>query len=548
MMKKRIAMRISAALVAAATLFGVAACGNSSANSSSGSASSSELLLGGDSGTPTFVKNFNPFATNKRVGTNYIYEPLMVMNPVDGKMSPFLAKSYKVVDSKTVQYTLRDGVKWQDGKALTTDDVLFSFNLMKKYAALDSLGVWQRMSDISASGDVITIKFKTDDVPAVSIVSQQLIVPEHIWKDVKDPVKWTNTDPVGTGPYKVGTFNPNQYTMTKSTTYWQANKVAAATLVLPASNTQMDIVSKGYDWAYAYMTDVKKTWLSKNSKNAYWFPAAGVISLYPNLTKAPFNDVNFRQGLNYALDRDAIAKNAEEGYMDSAGQNGLILPGQNDWVSSDIPNKGKITQSTKTALEYFKKAGYTQQDGKLVDSSGKQVELTITTANGYSDWLRGVQTVQKQLSAIGISVKLTQPQPAAYNQALNNGDFDLAVGGFGGNGSVYQAYNTLLNSEYALPVGTATTSNFQRYKNADVDTLLTKFRATTNTSDQKEIINQLQKVVYNEVPVLAMFYGGSWGLFNSDKFTGWPSEDDPYSLPVPYAQCSLLILTHLKKA
>lgn len=541
-------MRISAALVAAATLFGVAACGNSSANSSSGSASSSELLLGGDSGTPTFVKNFNPFATNKRVGTNYIYEPLMVMNPVDGKMSPFLAKSYKVVDSKTVQYTLRDGVKWQDGKALTTDDVLFSFNLMKKYAALDSLGVWQRMSDISASGDVITIKFKTDDVPAVSIVSQQLIVPEHIWKDVKDPVKWTNTDPVGTGPYKVGTFNPNQYTMTKSTTYWQANKVAAATLVLPASNTQMDIVSKGYDWAYAYMTDVKKTWLSKNSKNAYWFPAAGVISLYPNLTKAPFNDVNFRQGLNYALDRDAIAKNAEEGYMDSAGQNGLILPGQNDWVSSDIPNKGKITQSTKTALEYFKKAGYTQQDGKLVDSSGKQVELTITTANGYSDWLRGVQTVQKQLSAIGISVKLTQPQPAAYNQALNNGDFDLAVGGFGGNGSVYQAYNTLLNSEYALPVGTATTSNFQRYKNADVDTLLTKFRATTNTSDQKEIINQLQKVVYNEVPVLAMFYGGSWGLFNSDKFTGWPSEDDPYSLPVPYAQCSLLILTHLKKA
>ena len=436
MMKKRIAMRISAALVAAATLFGVAACGNSSANSSSGSASSSELLLGGDSGTPTFVKNFNPFATNKRVGTNYIYEPLMVMNPVDGKMSPFLAKSYKVVDSKTVQYTLRDGVKWQDGKALTTDDVLFSFNLMKKYAALDSLGVWQRMSDISASGDVITIKFKTDDVPAVSIVSQQLIVPEHIWKDVKDPVKWTNTDPVGTGPYKVGTFNPNQYTMTKSTTYWQANKVAAATLVLPASNTQMDIVSKGYDWAYAYMTDVKKTWLSKNSKNAYWFPAAGVISLYPNLTKAPFNDVNFRQGLNYALDRDAIAKNAEEGYMDSAGQNGLILPGQNDWVSSDIPNKGKITQSTKTALEYFKKAGYTQQDGKLVDSSGKQVELTITTANGYSDWLRGVQTVQKQLSAIGISVKLTQPQPAAYNQALNNGDFDLAVGGFGGNGSV----------------------------------------------------------------------------------------------------------------
>lgn len=547
MKKQRITAKIAAALVAAATIFGVSACGASGASQQSGS--SDEILYGGDSGSPTFVRNFNPFSTSKRTGTNFIYEPLQVVNVIDGTSTPFLATGDKVVNPRTVEYTIRNGVKWSDGQAFTAKDVVYTFNLIKKNAALDTLGVWQHIASVDESGNTVTFHLQSDDVPAASIISQQTIVPEHIWSKISDPLKYTDDNPVGTGPFELGSFTPNQYTLKKNNDYWQANKVAIKTIVVPASNKQLDLVNKGYDWAYSYMTNVDKTWVGANKQhNHYWFPPGGTVSLFPNLTKAPFNNVDFRQGLNYAIDRSAIANDAEEGYVKGATQTGLLLPNQEKWVDSSIPNQGKISQNTTKALAYFAKAGYTTRDGKLVDSSGKQLTLNITVPSGYTDWLRGVQTLQSQLGKLGISVKLTQPQPAAYTQAQNNGDFDLIVSSFGGTGDVFQDYNNLLNSQFALPVGQSTTANFERYKNDKADALLNQLKATSDEATQKQIVDSLQQVVYNDVPVIGMFYGGLWGLFSTKNFTGWPSAQNPYAAPTTWTANVLKIVTTVKKA
>ncbi|BAQ32526.1 ABC transporter substrate-binding protein [Bifidobacterium scardovii] len=541
--------RLCAAVVAAVTLVGVAACGGTNNGGGSTASSGDTILFGGDAGSPTFVRNFNPFSTSKRQGINFMYEPLEVINAIDGTLTPFLATGHKIVDAKTVNFTIREGVKWQDGKDLTPADVTFTFDLIKKNAALDTLGVWQHIDSIETSGNDVVFHLKSDDVPGATVIAQQLIVPEHIWKDVKDPVKWTNENPVGSGPYQLDQFTPNQYTLKKNQTYWQKDKVAAEKIVLPASNKQLDLVNKGYDWAYSYMNNVDKTWAGQKDKyNVYWFPPGGTVSLFPNLTKAPFNDVNFRKGLSYALDREKIAKDAEEGYVEGATQTGLLLPNQEKWVSSSIENDGKISQDSDKALEYFAKAGYTKSGDKLVDASGKQLELNITVPNGYTDWLRGVQTMQSQLTKLGISVKLTQPQPAAYTQAQNNGDFDLIISSFGGSGNIFQDYNNLLNSEFALPVGQSTSANFERYSNDATDALLAQLKSATDDAAQKKIVDQLQQVVYDEVPVIGLFYGGLWGLFSNKNFTGWPSADNPYAPPTTWTQAMLLVVTNIKKA
>ncbi len=541
--------RLCAAVVAAVTLVGVAACGGTNNGGGSTASSGDTILFGGDAGSPTFVRNFNPFSTSKRQGINFMYEPLEVINAIDGTLTPFLATGHKIVDAKTVNFTIREGVKWQDGKDLTPADVTFTFDLIKKNAALDTLGVWQHIDSIETSGNDVVFHLKSDDVPGATVIAQQLIVPEHIWKDVKDPVKWTNENPVGSGPYQLDQFTPNQYTLKKNQTYWQKDKVAAEKIVLPASNKQLDLVNKGYDWAYSYMNNVDKTWAGQKDKyNVYWFPPGGTVSLFPNLTKAPFNDVNFRKGLSYALDREKIAKDAEEGYVEGATQTGLLLPNQEKWVNSSIENDGKISQDSDKALEYFAKAGYTKSGDKLVDASGKQLELNITVPNGYTDWLRGVQTMQSQLTKLGISVKLTQPQPAAYTQAQNNGDFDLIISSFGGSGNIFQDYNNLLNSEFALPVGQSTSANFERYSNDATDALLAQLKSATDDAAQKKIVDQLQQVVYDEVPVIGLFYGGLWGLFSNKNFTGWPSADNPYAPPTTWTQAMLLVVTNIKKA
>ena len=516
-------------------------------NSGSGSpAGAASMLVGADNGSPTFLRNFNPFSPNKRNLTTYMYEPLEVVNNLDGKATPFLATGFDQPDAKTVVFHIRQGVKWSDGTPFTAADVAYTFNLLKATPALDTGGVWQHVASLAVSGNDVTFHLKTADVPAATVIEQTLIVPEHIWKNVSDPTTWTDPDPVVTGPYTLDTFTPNQYTLKKNPGYWQADKVAVQKIVAPASNTQLDVVSKGYDWAYSFMSDVQGTWVNADKQhNSYWFPPGGTIALLPNLTKAPFNNLDFRQGLSLALDRSKIANEAEQGYVQPASQTGLLLPNFSSWLDSSIPNQGNVSQNTSAALAAFAKAGYTSKGGKLVDASGKQLTITLTTPNGWTDYLQGAQIIQQQLAATGINLQVNQPQPAAYQQAMQNGDFDLVMGSFGGSGSLYQDYNNLLNSGFKQPVGTATVSNYERYGDPATDALLAQLKTTTDEATQKQIVDKLQGVVYNQLPAISLFYGGLWGLSSDKNFTGWPSAKDPYASLMTWGSTPLLVLTHL---
>jgi peptide/nickel transport system substrate-binding protein len=541
-----------ASVVFVASALALGACAGNDNNT--GAAGGGTLTIQGDAGNPQLVENFNPLVIPTELhGAQLMYEPLEIRSPIDGHFTPYLATSHEFPNPKTVVFTIRQGVTWSDGKPFSAQDVVFTYNLLKKYPELDASGIWSQITGAQASGNKVTVTFKQPNVPFVGVLAAQVIVPEHIWSSIKDPAKFTNTKPVGTGPFTLEKFAPTQYTLKKNPDYWQADRIAPDRVVMPAQSTnqstnQLDVTSGKFDWSYNYLPDVQKTFVDRDADNTYWFPPGGVIGLFMNLTKQPYSNVDFRKGVSLAIDRDTIADKAVNGYETGASQSGLILPNLEKWLDPSIPDSGNVKQDTKSALAEFQKAGFTQKGGKLVDSSGKQVSMSIMMPSNYSDWVAGGKEVVHELAAIGIKASLDTPTADQYISATQSGNYDVAFGGYGGTGDPYTDFNNMLNSAFAAPIGTATANNFERFKDPKVDTALNTLAGATGKAAQQDAVHQLENVMYDQVPIVLMYYGGSWGLFSTKNFTGWPSEKDPYTLPTSYNNAILEVVTHLQRA
>jgi peptide/nickel transport system substrate-binding protein len=549
-------MRSTVICVCAAALvaLGVGACSSHSAGTSSG-ATGGTLTIQGDTGNPALVENFNPFNPSAELhGTFLMYEPLEISSPVNGSYTPFLATGYTFTNPTTLVYTIRQGVKWSDGTAFTPADVVFTFNLLKKYPAMDTNGIWSQITGVSASGSDVTFTFKAPDVPFAATIAQTPIVPQHIWSSIANPATFANTHPVGTGPFILSSFEPTQYTLAKNPDCWQAAKIAPSSVVFPAqatsqSTNQLEVSSGQFDWSYTYLPDVKATYVARDpAHNTYWFPPGGTIGLYLNLTQAPYNNVNFRQGVSLALNRTTIAQKAVNGYLSQASLSGLILPNLQQWLNPNLPDKGMVSQNTSAAMAAFAKAGYTMSGGKLMGPNGAQASMTIVLPNSFTDWAAAATEVSNELGAVGIKVSLDEPQYAQYAQTTQAGTFNAAIGGFGGTGQPYTDFNQALNGSFAAPVHTATVNNFERFNNPGVDQALGTLAAATSPSAQQQATDRLEMMMYNNVPVVLLYYGGSWGLFSTKHFTGWPSASDPYTLPTNYNNALLTVVTHLVKA
>ncbi len=540
-----------ATLVAVA--FTVAACG-STATSTVKSTGGGSMTIGVDNGSPTLQKNFNPFSSNMRIGTTYMYEPLEYVNTLNGKFTPFLATGHHFVNNTTLQFDIRSNMKWSDGKPITASDVVFTFNLLHKYPALDVTGIWNHLNSVTSSGNVVTFHLNSPDVPFAQIIAQTLIVPQHIWASIKNPVTFTNNNPVVSGPYVLSSFNPNQYILKKNPNCWQASHVAVPKLIFPAMSggqtSQLQLSRNAYSWATLFVPNIKQSWVDKAPKyNKYWFPPGGSISLFLNLAKAPFNNLTFRQALSDGLNRQTIATKAENGYVKPASQTGLLLPGLKKWLNPSYPNKGVPTYNVAKAMKLLSSIGYHKNGNTLLSPNGSPVKFSIIVPNGFSDWISGAQTVGHELGRLGISVTVSTPQFAAYQSQLQTGQFQAAFGSIGGNGNPYLDFHNLLASSLTAPIGQSTGvgTNYERWKSTKTDALLNQLLVTTNPTLQKKAVYGLEKIMYTQLPVLTLFYGATWGEYSTKSYTGWPSAANPYAPPAPYGDPPIMIMTHLHK-
>jgi peptide/nickel transport system substrate-binding protein len=232
-----------------------------------------------------------------------------------------------------------------------------------------------------------------------------------------------------------------------------------------------------------------------------------------------------------AIDRDSIAKKAELGYVTTASQTLLKLPGQESWLDPKIPNKGMIPYDKAKATQILTSNGYKQQGGKMLGKDGKPIEFKFMVPAGWADWIQAAQIIQRNLSDIGIKMDIETPTPQIHDQRRAAGDFDTLFTVPAGKCSMYQNYSEPLNSAATAAIGQTATSNWIRYKDPATDALLQQLRSTTSEAQQEPIVHQLENVMMTQFPLIPLWYGAVWFEYRTTKAVGWPSEQNPYASP-----------------
>jgi peptide/nickel transport system substrate-binding protein len=491
----------------------------------------------------TWTCGFNPLSASL-VDWSFgpVYEPLVFVDALkSGSAKPWLASKYKWSNhNKTITFTIRSGVKWSDGKPLTAADVLFTFQLLKKHSGLDLQAVWSVLKSVTRKGSKVTLNFKSAAVPYFYYVAGQTpIVPQHIWKSIKNPLTNKITDPVGSGPFKIThkSCSPQEMTYHKNAHYWQKGKPKIDTVYYPAylSNdpANQDLASGKAQWGSQFIPSIKAFYLSKSQDNHYWFPPVSNVSVFINLKNPILKDVAIRRAMAYAIDRSRVSKIGEYGYEPASNQTGIVTPTFKSWLNKKLAKK--FTYDPAKAKSILTKAGYKLSGGVFHTKSGKPLQFSMVNIGGYSDWVSSAQIVIANLKAIGIKVTASNLSATTYDNDVYTGKYDLAYdGNEAGGPAPYYELRQELYSPNAAPIGKTASSNWERYYNKNVDKAIDKYAATTSSATQHSIINQLEAAMVRDVPIIPITEGVDWYQYNTSSLTGWVTKKNQFAKPAAY--------------
>src|SRR5271169_1408852 len=375
---------VAAGMLAAGCTAGAGS--SSSTGSGSGKTSTTSVLTISNENGALWTCGFNPFnGSDNLLSVGFTYEPLVYVNPLQGgKPTPMLATSWRWgAGNKSLTFTIRPGVKWSDGTPLTAADVAYTFNLLKKYPALDLTGVWSVLSSVAATGSTVTMDFSTVAVPYFYYIADQTpIVPEAIWSKIANPTTAPISQPVGTGPYLMSKCSPSNITYTANPHYWQPGEPKIAKIQYPAytsNNTANDDLANGNaQWGAQYIPGIQAFYTSKSPDYHYWFPPTVNVSLIPNLTNPLLSNVKVRQAMSYAINRSQVSSIGESGYEPPANQTGIVTPTFSSSLDNSALSGWGNGYDPAKAKALLASAGYhLGSDGIMTNAAGQKLSFTV---------------------------------------------------------------------------------------------------------------------------------------------------------------------------
>jgi peptide/nickel transport system substrate-binding protein len=516
-------------------------------------------------------------------GDKTIYEALMYTNLNTGQLVPWQAEGFTYNETYTsITVKLRKGVTWSDGKPFGSADVKYTLEMLRDNAPdlLYSTIYKEWVKGVDAPDDLTAVINLNKPGPrffqlylALGHENHQVILPAHIWKD-KDPKTFTNFDlakgwPVGTGAYKMVSSTAQQQIFDRRDDWWGAK---TGFMALPApqriilvpgasdeSNAQLYIGNKAdsgnplQPGTFKAAKDKNASLRSWNKQGPVWGApdGCGYVFIF-NHGKEPWNNVNVRVAINYAINRQEISTIAYEGanypivapfsaYMAKRWIGSGPLKETIDKYDRGTPSQAKVDENMKTA-------GYAKNAQGLWEKGGQVLKVPVRGTQFFAP-LAPVLSAQLRKAGFDVSENIEPPGSTALNDDQQIGKADTTFGVHCG--SISEPYETLkdLHSKWGRPVGEKCPfagSLCSRYKNPEFDALIDAMEAapagTPETPKYVEQANKALDIYLRDMPEIMLTEELHVVIFNETYWKGWPSADDPYVAPYPPWEAWRLII------
>ncbi|WP_165423269.1 ABC transporter substrate-binding protein [Ktedonosporobacter rubrisoli] len=530
----------------------LSACGGS--GQSSTNTDQKHVLTIATQSTNFSLPGFNPYSTSPNFGINgFVYETLEFCNVNDGNYAPLLATDHSwSKDLTQVTFHTRQNVKWNDGQSFSAEDVAFTFNAIKQYPAADTANAWSYLKSVEATdANTVVMTLKKPYVPALYFIATQVvIIPKHVFASVGDVTKYNNDKVVGTGPFTLKRYTSDLMVLDRNPGFWQADKVKVDEIRMPYYNgnesAQTVMPTGKIDWSGYYDENLQKSFIDKDpAHNHYFMDAINMVGIFVDINDPLLSQVPVRKAISAALDREGFAKQAVAGFEPPVAQHGLVLPAGKDYLDPTYANLSTKPDPAQ-AEKYLKDAGFTKGADGIYAKDGKRLSFELISVVGFSDWNAIAQMAQAELKTVGIEIKIKLMAESAYRTfRASTQPHQLMLNSVTGGPSPYYVYYGTLASSSIPPNG----RNSSFWKDGKTDQLLQEFATSDNKDQQKQAIQELQKIMVEQVPFIPVLGGARWCEYTSTRFTGWPSEQNPYSSCAPYAfPDNEYIILHLQPA
>lgn len=468
-------------------------------------------------------------------------------------------------DYSSATFRLRPEAKFHDGTPIRPEDVVASLTLLKSANPQSAL-YYRNVVGAEKTGDnEVTFKFdKPGNRELPQITSELPVFPEKFWSgksangEARDITKSTLEPPLGSGPYKIKSFEAG-----RSIVYERVQDYWAKDLPVQKGQWNFDQIRYEYfrdrlpafeafksgsidtwqesvssAWATAYDIDAVKNGLIKKELLPHQ-RVAGMQSFTFNLRRKQFTDVRVRQAFNLAMDFEELNRKIFFGaytrlssYFDNselksqgvpAGKELEILNEVRDsvppevftteWKNPQNKTPDDVRAHLKEALKLLQTAGWSLKGGALVNAAGEQLTAEILLAAPEFD--RVAQPLIENLKKIGVAATVRLVEGAQYERRLKDFDFDIVVNSVGQSLSPGNEQRFFFGSEAAGRPGSRNVAGIQ---NPAVDKLIDKIVFAKDREELVAATRALDRVLLRNYYVIPNWFLpferlASWDLF-----------------------------------